>query len=283
MKQLYIEIADTDYKKEKGLMYRKHMPEDEGMLFKNTYASRLSFWMQNTYIPLDIAFIDDDGKILQIEEMIPLSTRAITSNSHCKYALEVNKGWFKENSIKVGDYIDGVCPQTKTAAGPPKLGPMGNPLGTPNQNQAPNPNQPSAQVVPKSKPRIATVKNIKEVFEAAKAQKIDVQILYGNGRTYNLSPYKHYELNYVKGKSKANQYDSNARATIPNANLNAYDNSSGHNKSFRIKDIVSIADKNGKQIQLVSDPKTGLINIMQEQAGINPKDKEIKNNKKVKK
>ena len=160
---------------------------------------------------------------------------------------------------------------------------MGNPLGTPDPNQSPDPNQPAAQVVPKTKPRIATVKNIKDVFEAAKIQKIDIQLLYGNGRTYNLSPYKHYELNYVKGKSKANQYDSNAKATIPNANLNAYDNSSGHNKSFRIKDIISIADKNGKQIQIISDPQTGLIKIMQEEAGIPQKGKEIKNNKKVKK
>jgi hypothetical protein len=105
MDKLYIEIADTPIKREYGLMDRKTLASNHGMLFKFPQSNRLSFWMRNTYIPLDIAFINEDGKISQIEKMYPLSTRSIRSNSDCRYALEVNTGWFKNNNIKVGDKI----------------------------------------------------------------------------------------------------------------------------------------------------------------------------------
>lgn len=106
MKKIYVKMADTPSKREKGLMFRKNMEKNEGMLFSFPFSHRLSFWMKNTYIPLDIAFIDDDGKIFQIEPMHQtLSPRGVTSSNSCRYALEVNAGWFKENSVKVGDYI----------------------------------------------------------------------------------------------------------------------------------------------------------------------------------
>jgi len=108
MKKLFIEIADNHYKRSYGLMDRKSLPINNGMLFKFPTSDKLHFWMANTYIPLDIAFIDDEGKILQIESMAPLSTRNISSNKPCRYALEVNKGWFKNNGIKVGNIIGGV-------------------------------------------------------------------------------------------------------------------------------------------------------------------------------
>jgi uncharacterized membrane protein (UPF0127 family) len=104
-KKLYIELADTMDKRSYGLKNRKNLAENHGMLFKFANPSRLSFWMESTYIPLDIAFIDDQGKILQINNMIPLSTRAITSNHLCKYALEVNSGWFNKNKISVGNKL----------------------------------------------------------------------------------------------------------------------------------------------------------------------------------
>jgi len=103
--KLYIDVADTPIKREYGLMDRKSLANNRGMLFKFPQSHRLGFWMRNTYIPLDIAFIDDNGRISQIEKMYPLSTRSIRSNDNCKYALEVNAGWFKENGIKVGDKI----------------------------------------------------------------------------------------------------------------------------------------------------------------------------------
>lgn len=108
MKRLYIELADTSLKREMGLMGRKILSNNHGMLFKFPHQRRLSFWMQNTYIPLQIAFLDDNGKVLQIEEMIPLNTRAIQSRSECRYALEVNKGWFDNNNVFVGTVISGL-------------------------------------------------------------------------------------------------------------------------------------------------------------------------------
>src|SRR3990167_4564727 len=105
MKTLYVELANNHITRECGLMDRKSMNKNRGMLFKFPYSTRLSFWMKNTYIPLDIAYIDNDGKILQIENMIPLSTRPVVANHECRYALEVNKGWFKENNIGIGSRI----------------------------------------------------------------------------------------------------------------------------------------------------------------------------------
>ena len=107
MKKLYVELADTPSKRERGLMNRKALADDHGMLFKFPYAHNLSFWMKNTYIPLDIAFLDDQGKITQIERMYPLSTRAVTANRPCKYALEVKAGWFKENGIGLDMCLSG--------------------------------------------------------------------------------------------------------------------------------------------------------------------------------
>jgi len=107
MKNLFIEVADTPIKREYGLMDRKHLSSNSGMLFKFPNRGVLKFWMRNTYIPLDIAFIGDNGEILQIEEMSPLSTKEIRSKHACRYALEVNHGWFKENGIDEGAYVWG--------------------------------------------------------------------------------------------------------------------------------------------------------------------------------
>ena len=107
MNKLKVEIADTMLKRAHGLMDRKCMSENNGMLFKFPSAHYLQFWMQNTYIPLDIAFLDNQGKVLQIETMYPLSTRAVRANYMCKYALEVNEGWFRRNNVKVGSLVMG--------------------------------------------------------------------------------------------------------------------------------------------------------------------------------
>lgn len=108
MKKLYIEVANNNESRSKGLMHRKKLADNEGMLFKFDHCDYLGFWMKNTYIPLDIAFLDDDGKILQISEMYPLSTRRVSSKFPCKFALEVNKGWFKKNKINEGDFLKGL-------------------------------------------------------------------------------------------------------------------------------------------------------------------------------
>jgi uncharacterized protein len=108
MKKLFIEIADTPSRRSAGLMHRKNLAENSGMLFKFQHADHLRFWMRNTYIPLDIAFMDEDGTIFQIAEMYPLSSRLIVSDRPCKLALEVNHGWFSKNDIGIGDKIGGI-------------------------------------------------------------------------------------------------------------------------------------------------------------------------------
>jgi len=110
MQKLYIELADTPIKRQYGLMDRRNLDKNAGMLFKFPEKDRRHFWMQNTYIPLDIAFIDDDGKIFQIANMIPTSTKPVSSSRSCRYVLEVNRGWFKNNGLKVGSSVglDGI-------------------------------------------------------------------------------------------------------------------------------------------------------------------------------
>ena len=100
---LQIEIADTDQKRSQGLMYRKKLDANSGMLFVFPSEQYMRFWMKNTYIPLSIAFIDRQGKILEIQDMKPLDDSIIySSKSKALYALEVNQGWFDKNSINTG-------------------------------------------------------------------------------------------------------------------------------------------------------------------------------------
>jgi uncharacterized membrane protein (UPF0127 family) len=105
-KILRVEIADTEKKRIKGLMNRKKLEENEGMLFIFEKPAILNFWMKDTSIPLSIAFINENLEIIQIEDMLPYDVINIhTSISPAKYALEVNKGWFEKNNIKIGDKI----------------------------------------------------------------------------------------------------------------------------------------------------------------------------------
>jgi uncharacterized membrane protein (UPF0127 family) len=100
---LQVEIADTDVKRSQGLMYRRKLDANSGMLFVFPQDQYMNFWMKNTHIPLSIAFIDNQGKISEILHMKPLDDSIIySSKSKARYALEVNLGWFNKNSINVG-------------------------------------------------------------------------------------------------------------------------------------------------------------------------------------
>ncbi len=100
---LNAEIANNEFRRRKGLMFRKTLPVNEGMLFVFEYDQKLSFWMKNTYIPLSIAFIDAGGFIREIYDMAPLHENIIySSKNFVRYALEVNKGWFAGNNIVPG-------------------------------------------------------------------------------------------------------------------------------------------------------------------------------------
>ncbi len=100
---LTVEIADTPEKRQTGLMFRKSMPADRGMLFVFESDAYLNFWMKNTHIPLSIAYIDKNGYIIDIYHMEPLNAlKTYPSKKTSRYALEVNLGWFHENNITPG-------------------------------------------------------------------------------------------------------------------------------------------------------------------------------------
>lgn len=86
-------------------MWRKDLPWDQGMLFKFPNLITASFWGKNTYIPLDIAFISKEGKILEIKEIAPMSTKPVYSSDYCAMAVETNAGFFKSNGINPGHSI----------------------------------------------------------------------------------------------------------------------------------------------------------------------------------
>lgn len=99
------EIANTLKKKATGLMNRKELAENSGMLFIFGVPQHVNFWMHNTYIPLSIAFIDEKGVITEITDMKPLDETIIRSKYKVVYALEANQGWFAKRNIKAGAKI----------------------------------------------------------------------------------------------------------------------------------------------------------------------------------
>ena len=100
-----VEIPDNASEFRRGLMYRTALPKDRGMLFIFEEEQKLSFWMKNTLIPLSIAFIDSEGRIVDIQDMKPLDDDPphYVSAKPAQYALEVNKGFFEERGVEVGD------------------------------------------------------------------------------------------------------------------------------------------------------------------------------------
>ena len=103
--KLRVEIADEQEERDTGLMFRKRLAENQGMLFVYEKESRLSFWMKDTVLPLSIAFIASDGTIREIRDMYPLSLKPVRSSRNVRYALEVNQGWFTERGITAGDRV----------------------------------------------------------------------------------------------------------------------------------------------------------------------------------
>jgi len=99
------EIARTGDERSKGLMYRKNLPDGEGMLFVFERDEVLSFWMKNTYIPLSIAFIASDGRIVDIKDMYPHDENTVVSSRSVRYALEVPMGWFSRAGVRQGDTV----------------------------------------------------------------------------------------------------------------------------------------------------------------------------------
>jgi len=102
---LQLEIPQNDGEFKLGLMFRESLEQDRGMLFIFESNDYWTFHMKNTFIPLDIAFIKEDGTIDSIKELDPMSPVPVYPESEIRYAVEVNRGWFAENEVKVGDKI----------------------------------------------------------------------------------------------------------------------------------------------------------------------------------
>jgi hypothetical protein len=111
-----VEVADTPAKREMGLMYRRELPDDRGMLFIFPDESVLTFWMQNTPIPLDMIFIGSDLKIAGIvRDAVPFTTSARSVGAPSRYVLEINGGAAQKRGIEVGDKVrfEGISAEVK--------------------------------------------------------------------------------------------------------------------------------------------------------------------------
>ena len=98
-----VELADTASARMIGLMHRRKLPENDGMLFIFPAPGIHCMWMKDTVIPLSVAFLDEMGKIINLAEMVPETLIPHCSVSAARYALEMNSGWFTARKIKVGD------------------------------------------------------------------------------------------------------------------------------------------------------------------------------------
>lgn len=99
---IHAEVAQTHHEQSTGLMFRQTMAVNEGMLFVYPVPQVRCFWMRNTVIPLTIAFIADNGTIVNLKDMQPLDERSHCSIKPVRFALEMNQGWFDQRSIKPG-------------------------------------------------------------------------------------------------------------------------------------------------------------------------------------
>ena len=102
------EVASADPQRMQGLMHRLMLPENRGMLFVFPDIAMHGMWMMNTYVPLSVAFIDSKGVIINIEDMEPQTQATHSATRPAKYALEVNRGWFRKRGIKPGEKVEGI-------------------------------------------------------------------------------------------------------------------------------------------------------------------------------
>jgi uncharacterized membrane protein (UPF0127 family) len=108
-----VEIADDPTERAQGLMNRRTLADDHGMLFVYPDERPRSFWMKDTPLPLSIAYLDAQGRIVRIADMTPFDTSSVPSMRPAMYALEVNQGWFARHGVKVGSSVEGVPPPSR--------------------------------------------------------------------------------------------------------------------------------------------------------------------------
>lgn len=102
------EVAIRDEERAQGLMFREKMEQNEGMVFRFNNPNQVCMWMKNTLLPLSVAFIDDAGSIINIEDMKPQTLNAHCASRPARFALEMNQGWFKKKNIKAGSKVTGL-------------------------------------------------------------------------------------------------------------------------------------------------------------------------------
>jgi len=107
MHQLVAEVASTPRQRQIGMMMRPSMPSNEAMLFVFEAPAAQCFWMKNTLVPLSIAFVEDDGRIVNVADMQPLTETSHCSERPVRYVLEVNQGWFAKRGIQSGFRLRG--------------------------------------------------------------------------------------------------------------------------------------------------------------------------------
>jgi len=108
MHKIEAELAISPEQRATGLMWRKQLPQNRGMLFVFETPGVQCFWMKNTFVPLSVAFLRNDGTITNIEDMQPQSTDSHCSTEPVRYVLEMNQGWFQQRNIKAGMRIIGL-------------------------------------------------------------------------------------------------------------------------------------------------------------------------------
>jgi uncharacterized membrane protein (UPF0127 family) len=216
--KLYAEIAKTQEDHLRGLMGRKYLPYNSGMLFDFGKEKKLSFWMANTYIPLQIGFIKANGKIGQIERMAPLSTKQVKSNSEYRYALELNDGWFDDNKIYIGAQVQ--IPGEKV----------------PKEAEG-------EQKQPSISPDIPIAQSYKDILKHINNYRMKVIIEYTTKENIDLPP---------KTIEPPFEFKETAEGDV-NGLLTAWDCQKGRFSSFVIENIASIKDLNGNPIVNTQD------------------------------
>ena len=106
--ELKVEVAQSDEVRMQGLMFRKQLAKNDGMLFIFDEPAYHAMWMKNTLIALSVAFVDKNGEILNILDMEPQTLDTHMAAGPAVYAIETNKGWFAENKVKAGDKVTGL-------------------------------------------------------------------------------------------------------------------------------------------------------------------------------
>jgi uncharacterized protein len=218
-----------------GLMERKHLPKNAGMLFDFGSDQELSFWMKNTYLPLQIAFINSKGVVKHIASMAPLSTRSVRSPFNCRYALEVNDGWFDENNIRTGATV--VVPEASVETQPN----AGEPSDPSNQSEPAFGNEtlnPEETEQPTS-PELVIEQSFKDVLTAANDYSVSVVLEYLT-KEENALPPKTISPPYIFGDTENG--DVNGLVTVWDEQESSY-------KSFIVDNILGIKDLNGNPIK----------------------------------